>query len=673
MKKKEKTQNNTKRRIKKKYVFLAILSAAAIIIFLGSYIHYRKTYLANAFDYNDYSAYGRDYDLGVVCIKGRNLYCFKDFNQKLAQNISESKKIPNPIYYVGASLEYISYGYSETFGFNGYKLDKKENCPSYASSAGAACGAAATTTTSSSNSSFSLSNCFEALTTNNSSSSYVGSVATCGAASSSANSGSGYSSYISGYNTEKYDYVPENYFRYVLSSPVSTFSADVDTASYSNLRARLTADTPTTTIPEGMVRIEEMINYFDYDYPTPEEGTPFAVKADISQCPWNPDNDLLIVGCTTKEIEYSEDNPSNYVFLVDVSGSMYKKNKIGLLIKGLDTMIHELKRNDTISIVTYSGSASVMLDGMKGSDKLFISSKLNSIETDGCTNGEAGINMAYDMAEKYFIEGGNNRVILATDGDFNVGASSDSELVKLIKEKSQSGIGLSVLGFGTGNLNDSMMEKLADNGNGVYFYIDSEKEAKKVLCDELSANTTIVAKDVKFQIEFNPQYVSEYRQIGYENRALNTEDFENDSVDAGEMGSGRSITVIYEIKHPDTEGILTDDLKYQDFTLSDYAYTDEWMTLSLRYKEPYESKSKLIIWPLGESLYTDKPDDDYIFASLVADYGMLLREQNYNYDDFESVSKKLHKLHLKDDYKKEFEELVDITVEKSKDGTLCLN
>lgn len=580
MKKRPQNPKNHKHHIKKKYIFLAILSLITISVILGSYICYRKTYLAKAFGY---TINARHSALG-----------------------------------------------STTMG-----------------------AVAQPRTTDSSRSSFKLSDYVSLITS----------------------SSGGVASYVptsylnnSAHNTERYDYVPENGFRNVLSSPISTFSADVDTASYSNIRARITADTPETPIPEGMVRIEEMINYFDYDYPTPEEGTPFAVKTEISQCPWNPDNDLLIVGCTTKEIEYNEDNPSNYVLLVDVSGSMYTENKIGLLIKGLDIMIHELKKDDIISIVTYSGSADVMLDGLKGSDKLFISSKLNDVNTDGSTNGEAGIIMAYDLAEKYFIEGGNNRVILATDGDFNVGASSDSELVNLIKQKSKSGIVLSVLGFGTGNLNDSMMEKLADNGNGVYFYIDSEKEAQKVLCDELSANTTIVAKDVKFQIEFNPKYVSEYRQIGYENRALNTEDFNNDSVDAGEMGSGRSITVMYEIKRTDSEDIL----KSEDYTLSDYAYTDEWMTLSLRYKEPYEDNSNLVLWPIGGSCYTDDPDDDFIFASLVADYGMLLRNQSDNYDDFEGVSKKLSKLRLKDEYKKEFKDLVDITVKKSQDGILVL-
>lgn len=472
----------------------------------------------------------------------------------------------------------------------------------------------------------------------------------------------------------KTDSRPENGFYNAALNPLSTFSADVDTASYSILRRCINDDSDRKNLRSisDIVRLEEMINYFDYDYPEPDKDNPFGMRAEISKCPWNEENDLLMVGLRTKEITYNKKAPSNYVFLIDVSGSMYSADKIGLLLDSMEKMISRLKRNDTISIVVYAGQEQVLLEGFKGKDKNKISKHIEALNAQGSTNGEAGIKKAYEIAEKYYIEGGNNRIILATDGDFNVGISSDRELVDLISRKRETGVGLSVLGFGIGNLNDSMMEKLADNGNGVYFYIDSEKEADKVLCEELSANTIIVAKDVKFQIEFNPKYVSEYRLIGYEDRVMADEDFNNDSRDAGDMGSGRSVTMMYEIKRNEGDSI-NDNLKYQDYVLSEEAYEDEWMTLSCRYKALDGADSYLTKWAIGEDDYTKHPGTDFKFAALVAEYGMTLRKSDYiEYTD-ESYSKivnKLNKLHLTDKYKKEFVSIVKDTDKQIKKGII---
>lgn len=464
----------------------------------------------------------------------------------------------------------------------------------------------------------------------------------------------------------RYEDIEENDFNYVLDNPVSTFSADVDTASYSILRRMIERTNNIDSIPAGSIRLEEMVNYFSYDYPKPQEGQPFGIETTIAECPWNEDHELLMVGCRTKEVEYNENAPSNYVFLIDVSGSMYSEDKLGLMIPALQKMIDRLQRDDVISIVVYSGKATVMLDGLKGKDKNKIIDELQILSAGGTTNGAAGIEKAYEIAQKYFIEGGNNRIILATDGDFNVGVSSDSELVNLISEKRDTGIGLSVLGFGLDNLNDSMMEKLADNGNGVYFYIDSQKEADKVLCKELSANTTIVSKDVKFQIEFNPVYVKEYRLIGYENRLLETADFDNDLKDAGDIGSNRSVTMLYEIERND-ESEFEDNLKYQNIVLSDEAYNDEWATLSIRYKEATEDSSYLLKKVIGKGDYKKRPNDDFVFASCVAEFGMFLRHDQYvdsSEDELDNIIKRLNRVSLSDEYKEEFKEIVKSVKDK---------
>lgn len=465
----------------------------------------------------------------------------------------------------------------------------------------------------------------------------------------------------------RYDHIEDNDFNYVLDNPVSTFSADVDTASYSLLRRMIDKTQRIDSIPQGAVRLEEMVNYFSYDYPKPQEGQPFGIETTIAECPWNEDHELLMVGCRTKEVEYNENAPSNYVFLIDVSGSMYSSDKLGLLLSSLQKMIDRLQRDDVISIVVYRESSTVLIEGVNGKDKNKIYEKMKEISSaGGGTNGEAGLITAYQIAQKYFIEGGNNRVILATDGDFNVGASSDSSLVKLISEKRDTGIGLSVLGFGLDNLNDSMMEKLADKGNGVYFYIDSQKEADKVLCKELSANTTIVAKDVKFQIEFNPVYVKEYRLIGYENRLLETADFDNDLKDAGDIGSNRSVTMLYEIERND-ESEFEDNLKYQNIVLSDEAYNDEWATLSIRYKEATEDSSYLLKKVIGKGDYKKRPNDDFVFASCVAEFGMFLRHDQYvdsSEDELDNIIKRLNRVSLSDEYKEEFKEIVKSAKDK---------
>ena len=341
------------------------------------------------------------------------------------------------------------------------------------------------------------------------------------------------------FNTEEYDAIDENGFRKVSVSPLSTFSADVDTASYSNLRRMLNDGYSIEEIPQGAVRAEEMINYFTYDYNGPEEGEPFGVNAEISTCPWNSEHDLLMLGLQTQAIDFEDAADSNIVLLIDVSGSMYSENKLPLLKESFELLIDNLTEKDSVSIVTYASGVNEVINGVPASEKDTIIDALTNLQAGGGTNGEGGIQLAYELAEENFIKGGNNRVIIATDGDFNIGVSSQSDLSKLIKEKSKSGIYLSVLGFGMGNYSDSRMETLADDGNGNYAYIDSISEAKKVLVEELGATMVTVAKDVKLQVEFNPAFVSEYRLIGYEDRLMADEDFEDDKKDAGEIGASQ--------------------------------------------------------------------------------------------------------------------------------------
>lgn len=330
------------------------------------------------------------------------------------------------------------------------------------------------------------------------------------------------------FNTEEYSAIEEKGYSSVANTPLSTFSVDVDTASYSNLRRMIEDGYTLNEIPQGAVRIEEMLNYFSYDYNLPKGTEPFGVTTIMGDCPWNADAKLLQIGLKTQEIDFSEAPASNLVFLLDVSGSMYTEDKLPLLQKSFCLLTEELTQKDRVSIVTYAGNDEVVLKGVDGSKKSEITNALNSLTASGSTNGAKGIETAYALAEDYFIEGGNNRVILATDGDLNVGTTSESELQALITDKKESGVFLSVLGFGTGNIKDNKMETLADYGNGNYAYIDSFSEAKKVLVEEMGATLVTVAKDVKIQIEFNPAYVKGYRLLGYENRALAAEDFDDD-------------------------------------------------------------------------------------------------------------------------------------------------
>ena len=460
-------------------------------------------------------------------------------------------------------------------------------------------------------------------------------------------------------NDDEYNYIKENGYTAVSSAPLSTFSADVDTASYTNVR-RMIDDG--MDVPPDAVRIEEFINYFDYDYTDPADGEPFAVHTELSDCPWNDETELLMVGINTKGFDaVLDERPAmNLVFLIDVSGSMYDDNKLPLVQKSFSMLTDNLTAADRVSIVTYAGSDEVVLEGADGNDRKKILRAINDLETGGSTAGAAGINTAYDIAQKYFIDGGNNRVILATDGDLNVGLSSESELTRLIEEKRESGVFLSVLGFGTGNYKDNRLEALADYGNGNYSYIDSEKEAKKVLVDEMSGTLFTVAKDVKFQLEFNPANVKGYRLIGYENRVMAAEDFNDDTKDAGEIGAGHSVTVLYEIVLADSKMELGESkLKYASD--SEGVMGDELLTVNIRYKEPEGSESKLLTYPVNKSLYSDKMSADMNFASCVAEFGMLLRNSRYIGDvTYKDVSAQLSKYdYSDDDYKDEFIYLVN--------------
>ena len=467
------------------------------------------------------------------------------------------------------------------------------------------------------------------------------------------------------WNTEEYSDIDENIFKEVATSPLSTFSADVDTASYANVRRMLKAGHDPKGFPKGSIRAEEMINYFSYDYTAPGDGEIFGVEAEISECPWNADNKLLRIGIQTDEADFKQSGDSNIVLLIDVSGSMGYEDKLPLVKDSVKLMLNNLGNKDRVSIVTYASGVNVVLDGKKGSQKRDIINALDALEAKGGTQGEGGIEEAYTLAEKYFIEGGNNRVIIFSDGDFNIGRTSASELSDLVKEKAESGVYLTVLGYGTGNYSDVRMETLADDGNGNYSYIDSITEAKKVLVDEFGATMITVAKDVKFQVEFNPCYVSDYRLIGYENRAMANEEFNDDKKDAGEIGAGHSVTVLYEIvpANEDKENNLS--LKYQKTEPTDEALnSNEWLTLSIRYKEPDSDTSILKQYNIGDKCYNDNPSDDFKFAAAVAEFSMILRDSEYIGDgSLEHVSKTLKKTKLDDDYKKEFADLVKKSLE----------
>lgn len=460
------------------------------------------------------------------------------------------------------------------------------------------------------------------------------------------------------FNTEEYNALDETGFQSVANHPLSTFSIDVDTASYSNIRRMINYG----YIDPGAVRIEEMINYFSYDYETPTGDEPFAVNTEFADCPWNNDTKLLLVGLQTEKIDFSETSDSNLVFLIDVSGSMMAEDKLPLVQKSFTLLTENLTEKDRISIVTYAGSDMVVLEGAHGDQKGDIIEAINQLEAGGGTAGSEGIKTAYKIAQKYFIEGGNNRVILATDGDLNVGITSESALEDLITEKKESGVFLSVLGFGTGNIKDNKMEILADKGNGNYSYIDSINEARKVLVEEMGATLVTVASDVKLQLEFNPANVKGYRLIGYENRMLNSEDFEDDTKDAGEIGAGHSVTALYEVVLNDSKiEIPTTNLKYQDSSNNHPAVNaEDLLTVNIRYKKPGESTSKLTAVSIPMSSYENKMSANLCFASAVAQFGMILRDSKYKGTaTYESLLDQLSSCDLsRDMYRQEFVEIV---------------
>lgn len=473
-------------------------------------------------------------------------------------------------------------------------------------------------------------------------------------------------------NQEEYSRWEEQGFFSVMEQPLSTFSADVDTASYSNLRRLIREGYDLESLPEGAARIEEMVNYFSYDYEGPTGQDPFGVTTQISRCPWNEDAELLMVGLKTEDISYEQAPASNLVFLLDVSGSMGEPDKLPLLQEAFGLLTDKLTAQDRISIVTYASEDTVVLQGAGGNEKRKIKKALNSLVAGGGTWGSRGIETAYTLAEENFIKGGNNRIILATDGDLNIGMTTEEELEELISEKKESGIFLSVLGFGTENIKDNKMETLADKGNGNYAYIDCMQEAKKVLSEEMTATLLTVCKDVKLQVEFNPERVEAYRLLGYDNRVLDRKDFHDDTKDGGEIGAGHSVTALYEIilreplQHGMTEREI-DDLKYGseyrkragEMPASGSKYR-EWLTVSIRYKRPAGNKSELLEYPIGYDSYAEKPSNDFLFAAAVAEFGLLASHSEYPEDaSVENVERTVRKLDLKDSYKMEFLELVE--------------
>jgi len=428
-------------------------------------------------------------------------------------------------------------------------------------------------------------------------------------------------------NTEKYAEIDENPFLETARAPLSTFSIDVDTASYANVRRYLNdGNLP----PKDAVRIEELINYFEYDYPQPIGDAPFSVNTEVATTPWNAKHKIVSIGLQGKKVALEDTPPSNLVFLVDVSGSMNTSDRLPLVKQGLKFLANQLSAKDRVAIVVYAGSSGLVLDSTNNRGEIL--SAINNLEAGGSTNGGQGIQLAYRVALDNFIQDGNNRVILATDGDFNVGLTGDNELVNLIEAKRRTGIFLSVLGFGTGNTNDSMMEKLADKGNGNYTYIDSQEEARKALGEQVAGTLYTIAKDVKIQVEFNPVKVAGYRLIGYENRLLANRDFNDDKKDAGEIGAGHSVTALYEIvpagQKIENDGV--DDLRYSKVEPSDTKFNDELMTVKLRYKEPNETESKLLTQGLLDRANTiETASNNLRFASAVAEFGLLLRDSRY--------------------------------------------
>ncbi|MEO1614873.1 MAG: VWA domain-containing protein, partial [Planctomycetota bacterium] len=483
-----------------------------------------------------------------------------------------------------------------------------------------------------------------------------------------------------GSNLDRYAPIVDNDFESVVRAPLSTFSIDVDTASYTKIRMDLMQF---NRLPNpDAVRIEEMINYFSYDYAPPRDDHPFAAAMEVASCPWNPDHRLARIGIQGKVID-QERPASNLVFLLDVSGSMNQPNKLPLVVDGMRMLVNQLGENDSVAIVVYAGAAGLVLDATSGDRKKKIYDSLNQLRAGGSTNGGQGIQLAYDVARDHFIPGGTNRVILCSDGDFNVGVTGTDELVRLAERNAKDNIFLSVLGFGTGNHNDAMMEQISNKANGNYGFVDTEDEARRVFVDQMQSTLVTIAKDVKIQIEFNPAEVSSYRLIGYANRMLAAEDFKNDSVDAGEIGAGHRVTALYEIvpakkqavsddaeadseDSPSESTLATPDvepLRYQKpVQLSEEATGGELLTLKLRYKQPEADKSQLITIPVRDDEQAlQDAGRDFQFAAAVAGFGMLLRNSEHKGNATFNMMEDLAKQGASEDtsgYRTEFLEMV---------------
>ncbi len=437
--------------------------------------------------------------------------------------------------------------------------------------------------------------------------------------------------YDADFNTEEYKGLNENIFHNTKKNPLTTFSIDVDRAAYSNVRRMLNLG----QFPQrDVVRIEEMINYFDYDYPQPKGEHPVAIHTEFSDSPWNKGLKLLHIGLQAKTIPTDNLPPSNLVFLVDVSGSMNQANKLPLVKEAFKLLVNQLRPNDRVAIVVYAGAAGTVLSSTPGNQTATIKDALDKLNAGGSTAGGEGIKLAYKIAQENFIKGGNNRVILASDGDFNVGVSSEGELQQIVEEKRKSGVYLSVLGFGMGNYKDNKMETLSDKGNGNYAYIDNLQEAQKVFVNEFGGTLFTIAKDVKLQLEFNPKFVKGYRLIGYENRMLKNEEFHDDKKDAGEMGSGHTVTALYEIIPAGVESAYlakVDELKYQKTTeFTSASQSDELVTIKLRYKQPDSETSRLFEVSVRDT-HTPfaRTSDNFRFAVSVAEWGLLLRKSEF--------------------------------------------
>ena len=433
---------------------------------------------------------------------------------------------------------------------------------------------------------------------------------------------------------DRFDRIYENRFLAVTDKPLSTFSIDVDTASYSKVRMFLQQN----RLPRpDAVRIEELVNYFNYRYEAPVDKQPFASRVEITQCPWTPNHRLARIGIKGREIEQSKRPSSNLVFLLDVSGSMESPNKLPLLRRGMKMLVDQLGENDRVAIVVYAGAAGLVLDSTTADQKGVILGALDRLQAGGSTNGGAGIQLAYQVALDHFIKGGVNRVILCTDGDFNVGTTGTGSLVRMAEDNAKSGTFLTVLGFGMGNHNDSMMEQISNKGNGNYAFIDTENEARKVLVEQINSTLVTIAKDVKIQVEFNPKEVAAYRLIGYENRILAAEDFNDDTKDAGEIGAGHTVTALYEIIPVGVSSKALgkiDKLKYQKPTKpSSAANQGELLTVKIRYKQPDGDTSKLLEFPIKDTgKRFGQADQDFRFAAAVAQFGMLLRDSEHKGD-----------------------------------------